>query len=209
MADTGCLYVKIAVELNASIEIKHEQRSRSFSEKYISLRLNTSLFLFSCLLDFCSPFLVSSLFSIFHVHSRLHQFINASVNKHQNLYGNITQTQTKQQFVHLLITTNFKMAAPNHNAVRAKFERNSVLDHFRVHWREKIRPLITVQIDLDFDRNMQFGDRNRRKSKPTKLEDTENAGKYVHGLQMYKVPPTDNITLEEFEEFAIDRLKGT
>ena len=26
---------------------------------------------------------------------------------------------------------------------------------------------------------------------------------------MYKVPPTDNITLEEFEEFAIDRLKGT
>ena len=57
---------------------------------------------------------------------------------------------------------------------------------------------------------MQFGDsRSRRKSKITKLEDTENAGKYVHGLQMYKVPPTDNITLEEFEEFAIDRLKGT
>ena len=26
---------------------------------------------------------------------------------------------------------------------------------------------------------------------------------------MYKIPPTDNITLEEFEEFAIDRLKGT
>ena len=48
-----------------------------------------------------------------------------------------------------------------------------------------------------------------RKSKSTKLEDTENAGQYVHGLQMYKVPPTDNITLEEFEEFAIDRLKGT
>ena len=76
-------------------------------------------------------------------------------------------------------------------------------------WREKIRSLINVRIDLDFDRNMQFGDRNRRKSKFTKLEDTENAGKYVHGLQMYKVPPTDNITLEEFEEFAIDRLKGT
>lgn len=57
--------------------------------------------------------------------------------------------------------------------------------------------------------NMQFtGNRSRRKSKITKLEGTENAGKYVHGLQMYKVPPTDNITLEEFEEFAIDRLKG-
>lgn len=49
---------------------------------------------------------------------------------------------------------------------------------------------------------------SRRKSKITKLEDAENAGKYVHGLQMYKIPPTDNITLEEFEEFAIDRLKG-
>jgi len=53
------------------------------------------------------------------------------------------------------------------------------------------------------------GSGNRRKSKIAKIEDTENLGKYVHGLQMYKVPPTDNITLEEFEEFAIDRLKGT
>lgn len=56
---------------------------------------------------------------------------------------------------------------------------------------------------------MQFtGNRSRRKSKITKLEGTENGGKYLHGLQMYKIPPTDNITLEEFEEFAIDRLKG-
>ena len=53
---------------------------------------------------------------------------------------------------------------------------------------------------------MQFA--GRRKSKNIKLEGTENAGKYLHGLQMYKIPPTDNITLEEFEEFAIDRLKG-
>ncbi len=55
---------------------------------------------------------------------------------------------------------------------------------------------------------MQFTGKTRRKNKITKLEGTEDAGKYVHGLQMYKVPPTDNITLEEFEEFAIDRLKG-
>lgn len=58
--------------------------------------------------------------------------------------------------------------------------------------------------------NMQFGgNRSRKRSKIHQLESLENTSKYVHGLQMYKVPPTDNITLEEFEEFAIDRLKGT
>lgn len=62
------------------------------------------------------------------------------------------------------------------------------------------------QIDFDFARKMQFT--GRKKGKIIKLEGTENAGKYLHGLQMYKIPPTDNITLEEFEEFAIDRLKG-
>lgn len=79
-------------------------------------------------------------------------------------------------------------------------------------WREKIWSSTNERIELDFDRKMQFGGdregKSRRKSKSTKLEDAEYAGKYVHGLQMYKVPPTDNITLEEFEEFAIDRLKG-
>lgn len=34
-----------------------------------------------------------------------------------------------------------------------------------------------------------------------------NSG-YEHSLRMYKEPPTGNITLEQFEEFAIDRLKG-
>lgn len=56
---------------------------------------------------------------------------------------------------------------------------------------------------------MQFtGNRIRKRSKLNPQEGPQNAGKYSHGLQMYKVPPTDNITLEEFEEFAIDRLKG-
>ena len=27
-------------------------------------------------------------------------------------------------------------------------------------------------------------------------------------LQMYKIPPTNKISLEEFEDFAIERLKG-
>ena len=56
---------------------------------------------------------------------------------------------------------------------------------------------------------MQFQSTRRSRSKRNPLDDSQNAGKYAHGLQMYKVPPTDNITLEEFEEFAIDRLKGT
>ena len=32
---------------------------------------------------------------------------------------------------------------------------------------------------------------------------------YPHRLNFYNVPPTSEITLEEFEEWAISRLKGT
>lgn len=53
------------------------------------------------------------------------------------------------------------------------------------------------------------GSRKNRRSRTNPLDSLQNARKHTHGLQMYKVPPTDNITLEEFEEFAIDRLKGT
>ena len=53
------------------------------------------------------------------------------------------------------------------------------------------------------------GSRKNRRSRTNPLDSSQNARKHTHGLQMYKVPPTDNITLEEFEEFAIDRLKGT
>lgn len=49
-----------------------------------------------------------------------------------------------------------------------------------------------------FSRSMIFSGKNA-KSKD---------GQYGHSLQMYKVPPTESITLEEFEEFAINRLKG-
>ena len=43
-----------------------------------------------------------------------------------------------------------------------------------------------------------------RAKKLSQLESKPNYG----SLQMYKVPPTGNISLEEFEEFAIARLKG-
>lgn len=32
---------------------------------------------------------------------------------------------------------------------------------------------------------------------------------YPHRLNFYEIPPTDEITLEQFEQWAIDRLKGS
>lgn len=32
---------------------------------------------------------------------------------------------------------------------------------------------------------------------------------YKHRLNFYSVPPTADITLEQFEQWAIDRLRGT
>ena len=37
----------------------------------------------------------------------------------------------------------------------------------------------------------------------------EDNGIYGHCVQLYKFPPTDTIALEEFEELAVERLKGT
>lgn len=31
---------------------------------------------------------------------------------------------------------------------------------------------------------------------------------YANSLQMYNLPPNESISLQEFEEFAVDRLKG-
>ena len=72
--------------------------------------------------------------------------------------------------------------------------------------RSRAQPFTSTEI---LPKKMQFtGNRARKRSKIHQLEGSQITGRYVHGLQMYKVPPTDNITLEEFEEFAIDRLKG-
>ncbi|XP_002739991.1 DNA primase large subunit-like [Saccoglossus kowalevskii] len=47
----------------------------------------------------------------------------------------------------------------------------------------------------------------RRKRKSARLTGERRLGQYVHNLQFYSVPPSDNISLTEFEDFAIDRLK--
>jgi DNA primase large subunit len=39
--------------------------------------------------------------------------------------------------------------------------------------------------------------------------DVQHSATYPHRLNFYRTPPHDEITLEEFELWAIDRLYGT
>ena len=32
---------------------------------------------------------------------------------------------------------------------------------------------------------------------------------YSHSLQLYQLPPTETVSLQEFEDLAVDRLKGS
>lgn len=52
---------------------------------------------------------------------------------------------------------------------------------------------------------MQFTPRERRQ---LNLSGKRQAGLYPHALQFYKLPPIDVISLEEFEDLALERLKG-
>ncbi len=47
----------------------------------------------------------------------------------------------------------------------------------------------------------------RRNFEPTGKGFSYDLGKYPHRLSFYRLPPTEEITLEEFETWAIDRLK--
>ena len=45
--------------------------------------------------------------------------------------------------------------------------------------------------------------------KLVRLAGGRDPGQYPHNLQFYSLPPTENISLQDFEDFAVERLKGS
>jgi DNA primase large subunit len=55
---------------------------------------------------------------------------------------------------------------------------------------------------------MEYRSNPRRHKKAIKISDGIDFSLYPHHLQLYTLPPIENITLQEFEDFAIERLRG-
>ena len=56
---------------------------------------------------------------------------------------------------------------------------------------------------------MDFRKKKTPRRRNINSEFVKRAEQYPHTLQFYTVPPTENISLQEFEDFACERLKGT
>ena len=46
------------------------------------------------------------------------------------------------------------------------------------------------------------------KSRKIKLESGRNLTDYPHTIQLYSEPPQTDISLQQFEDYAVERLKG-
>ena len=59
---------------------------------------------------------------------------------------------------------------------------------------------------------MDFGQGQKQKTyakrREFRLTHLKNAESCPHSLQFYSLPPNENITLQEFETYALERLKG-
>lgn len=54
---------------------------------------------------------------------------------------------------------------------------------------------------------MEFGSRSKPRSRVKKLPNDLSDESFPHRIQLYSVAPTDTISLQEFEELAVERLK--
>jgi hypothetical protein len=54
---------------------------------------------------------------------------------------------------------------------------------------------------MDFNSNYRKNGRSAKSKKQNTL--------FGHNLQFYKIPPNGEISLQEFEDYAVDRLKGS
>ena len=56
---------------------------------------------------------------------------------------------------------------------------------------------------------MEFGARSKPRLRASNQSNNKTSDElYPHRIQLYSTAPTDNISLQEFEELAVERLKG-
>ena len=56
---------------------------------------------------------------------------------------------------------------------------------------------------------MEFDNKKHRLRSTARSRTSVRTVEYSNNLQLYTLPPTETISLHDFEELAIDRLKGT
>lgn len=81
---------------------------------------------------------------------------------------------------------------------------HSIQRYFIVHYLcEHIRSGSNTKIQRAKSIKMLIGSRTKRPKNSKLIKSGAE-----HRLQIYKVPPKETVTLQEFEEYAVERLKG-